>query len=100
MDDWENEREPKNFEKIKKSGFGKTLEALMKKNYTPSTRVDMSFKGKELTILTNENGDPITLFIGKRRPNGDIAGDMYSRRIKKIENGQIKESHWDNQGKV
>lgn len=100
MKNWENEREPLNFQKTRKSGLGKTLEALMKKTYKPASRVDMTFKGKDLTFITNQNGEPITLFLGKRKENGDISGEMFSRRIKKLENGLIKESHWDNQGKI
>ncbi len=100
VEKWDDERLPLNFQKTRKGGIGKSLEAYLKKCYTPSSRIEMTFKGKEITFITNTNGEPITLFLGKRKANGDISGEMFSRRIKKIENGLIKESHWDNQGKV
>lgn len=99
MDKWNDERVSLNREKIRR-GMGKALEAKMDKTYKPSSRIDMEFRGKDVTFYTNENGEPITLYIGRRKENGDIAGEVYSRRIKKRENGAIKESHWDNQGKV
>jgi hypothetical protein len=100
MENWNDERKPLNFEKTRKGGLGKALETILNKTHQPSSRMDGTFRGKDMTFITNENGEPITLFLGKRKPNGDIAGEMFSRRIKKVENGLIKESHWDNQGKV
>lgn len=99
MQKWNDERVSLNIEKIRR-GMGKSLEAKMNKLYKPSSRVDMKFKGNDVTFYTNENGEPITLYIGKRKDDGDITGEVYSRRIKKRENGIITESHWDNQGKV
>lgn len=100
MEKWENERESLNFEKIRNPGVGKPLEALLNKIYKPSSRIDMEFKGKDISFFTDENGVPMSLFLGKRKSNGDIAGNKFARRIKKIEDGKIKESHWDNQGKI
>lgn len=99
MKNWENEREPLNKEKISK-GIGKSLEAKLNKKYTPDSTIDALFKGNDITFITNENGEPITLYIGKRKENGDISGDRFSRRIKKREGDKIVDSHWDRQGKV
>jgi hypothetical protein len=100
MKDWEDERKPLHFEKTSKGGLGKTLEKLMNKIYKPSARIDASLRGKDITFFTNENGEPMKLFLGRRKDNGEITGDMYTRKVKKVEDGKIKESHWDNKGKV
>jgi hypothetical protein len=100
MEKWENESQSLNLEKFKKSSVGKALEAKLNKKYPASSHIDDSFKGKDITMITNENGYPVTLFIGKRKDNGQIAGESYYRRIKKTENGMIKQSHWDKQGKI
>ena len=51
-----------------------------------------------LPSLPIKIGEAITLFIGERRENGEIKGEMYERREKMV-NG-VKKTHWDNKGKV
>ena len=77
------------------------LDKKLSKIYEPSSRVDDVFKGYDITFLTNEHGEPVTLFFGRRRPDGIIAGERYTRTIKR-EPGSlaVKHSHWDNQGKI
>ena len=99
MKEWDDERQPLNNEKIRK-GLSTELLKKLDKIYKPSSSVDMVFKGNDLTFLTNELGEPIVLYIGKRKEDGDIVGEQYSRRIKRNEEGIIAQSHWDNQGKV
>ena len=78
-----------------------TLEKRLSKKYTPSTTLEDTYNGKDITIVTNENGDAITLFIGKRNPDGSIAGERYTRRIQYApDNTSIVKSHWDLKGKV
>lgn len=73
----------------------------LNKTFPPKTRVDDIFKGNDITFITNELGEPITLFIGKRREDGAIQGERYVRRIVRSEDGsKILKSHWDNKGKV
>ncbi|WP_375437017.1 hypothetical protein [uncultured Hymenobacter sp.] len=77
------------------------LDKKLSKIYEPKSRIDDVFKGYDITFLTNENGEPMTLFFGKRRPDGTIVGERFTRTIKR-EPGtlQVKSSHWDNQGKI
>lgn len=71
------------------------------KNYPPKTRVDDVFKGNDITFITNELGEPVTLFIGNRKDDGAIKGERYVRKIVRSEDGsKILKSHWDNKGKV
>lgn len=70
------------------------IEKHLSKTYSPQERYDMK-------LLGNELGEPVTLFIGTRRENGDIAGDRYVRRIvRKPGSDQILKSHWELKGNV
>lgn len=100
MEAYENDKESAHYEKIKRTSIGPKLEAKMNKIYKPGLRYDEVFQGKDITFITNENGEPITLYVGKRKENGNIVGDCFYRRIKKRVEGKIKESHWDLQGKT
>ncbi|WP_026462492.1 hypothetical protein [Adhaeribacter aquaticus] len=77
------------------------IENRLAKKYASSSRLDDVYNGKDLTYITNQNGDPVTLFIGKRNPDGSIAGERYVRRIQYAPDGlTIVKSHWDFKGKV
>lgn len=77
------------------------LEAKLSKKYEPDARLNDSFAGKDLTIITDQHGNAITLFLGKRRPDGAITGERFVRRIQFEADGQtIKASHWEAKGKV
>jgi hypothetical protein len=82
-------------------GLQAKLEEKLNKIYEPSSRIDDTFKGNAITFITNEHGEAITLFIGKRRPDGAITGERYVRRIQRQEGSNtIKKSHWELKGKV
>ncbi len=73
----------------------------LSKIFPPKTRVDDVFKGNDITVITNERGEAVTLFIGKRKEDGSIRGERYVRTIIRNEEGSaIVKSHWDNKGKV
>jgi hypothetical protein len=77
------------------------LEEKLSKSYPAKTRIDDVFKGNAITFITNDLGEPVTLFIGKRREDGAIKGERYVRKIVRSEDGTtIIKSHWDNKGKV
>jgi hypothetical protein len=77
------------------------LDKKLSKLYEPSTRIDDVFKGHDITFVTNENGEPVTLFLGKRRPDGVIAGERYVRTIKRQPGTtEVSASHWDLKGKT
>lgn len=80
--------------------IGTELEKKLSKLYEPSSTLDLKFKGNDITIVTNKEGEAVTLFIGKRKDNNIITGERYSRRIIKDKEGKIIKSHWDNQGRV
>lgn len=77
------------------------LDKKLSKKYEPKTRIDDVFKGYDITFVTNEHGEPVLLFFGRRRPDGAIAGERYTRTIKRAPGSlEVKHSHWDLQGKI
>ncbi|MBD2770506.1 hypothetical protein IC235_21690 [Hymenobacter sp. BT664] len=68
------------------------LDKKLSKTYEPSARIDDVFKGYDITFLTNEHGEPVVLFFGRRRPDGIIAGERYTRTIKR-EPGSLAVKH-------
>ena len=79
----------------------KKIEYYLQKAFTPDARIDDRMLGKDLTFITNEFGEPVTLFIGTRRPDGAITGERYVRKIvREPGSQQIQKSHWDLKGKV
>lgn len=77
------------------------LEHKLSKIHKPDTRIDDTYHGKDITFVTNEFGEAVTLFIGKRREDGAIVGERYVRKIvRKPKSDEILKSHWDLKGKV
>lgn len=77
------------------------LEAKLERIYAPDATIADAYHGKDLTIVTNDKGQAVTLFIGKRNADGSIAGDRYVRRLQYEPDGvTIRKSHWDLKGKV
>lgn len=80
--------------------LGEKLIKKLDKSFPPKAKIEDEFRGIELTIITNDLGEAVTLFIGHRKENGDIKGEHYVRNLIKDKSGKIIKSHWDNKGKV
>lgn len=82
--------------------MGKQLNAdLIKKlckKYTPSSSIDMQFRGADITFKTDDEGNPVLLFAGKRKENGDIKGLRYARVLRYDHDGNLIKDHWDLKG--
>jgi hypothetical protein len=81
----------------------KLSEALVKKlsmAYPPSTMIEMTFKGNDMSIKTDEQGNAVLLFIGRRNSTGNIKGERYARTLKYDRNGQRIKDHWELKGKA
>jgi hypothetical protein len=69
------------------------------KKYEPSSMIGLKYKGKDLAIKTDAEGNPVLLFIGKSDANGRIRGERYTRVMKSDARGVIIKDHWDLKGK-
>jgi hypothetical protein len=74
------------------------LQSKLRKKYEPSSLVSMKYKGNDIAFKTDQEGNPVTLFIGKRRSTGDIRGERYTRTLKTNHQGMIIKDHWDLKG--
>lgn len=59
------------------------LQQKLSKKYEPLDMINMIYKGNDLSFKTDDEGNPILLFIGKRKENGTIRGERYARRLKR-----------------
>lgn len=80
--------------------IGYSILKIVNKKYEPNTKVEKAFRGNDMAFLTDAEGNPVTLFIGKRRLDGTIKGERYSRVLKTDLSGNIIKDHWDLKGKV
>ena len=73
---------------------------ILNKTYEPSTMVNATFKGYDLAFKTNEEGQPILLFMGKMTEDGTVKGERFARTLKKDREGSIIKDHWERKGKA
>jgi hypothetical protein len=73
---------------------------IINKIYEPNAMIGLTFKRYDLAIKTDEKGRAILLFMGKKKDNGEIAGDRYARRLKEDAVGKVIKDHWDHKGKA
>jgi len=76
------------------------LQQKLSKKYEPSAMVEMKYKGNDLAFKTDEEGNPILLFIGTRDETGTVKGERYARRLKHDSNGVLIKDHWELKGKA
>jgi hypothetical protein len=81
-------------------GLGADLQLRLSKKYEPSSMIHMTFRGNDLAVQTDAEGNPVLLFIGKLDPNGKIKGQRYARTLKADPQGRIIKDHWDLKGRV
>lgn len=80
--------------------LGITLIKVLNKKYAPSQMVEQKFKGYDLAFKTDEEGNAILLFIGKKDESGNVRGERYARRMVKDSEGALIKDHWDYKGKA
>jgi hypothetical protein len=81
-------------------GLGYHLQQKLSKRYEPSAMLNMHYKGNDLSVKTDDEGNPILLFIGRADDSGKIKGERYVRTLKRNTDGVIVKDHWDLKGKV
>lgn len=76
------------------------LEKMLKKKYEPSAMIEVRFKDKDISIKTDDAGNAILLFIGKRNEAGVVKGERYARTLKTNSEGAVIKDHWELKGKA
>ena len=76
------------------------LRKKLAKFYEPSIMVELRYKGYDVALKTNEDGNAVQLFIGKKTEQGTIKGERYTRTLKKDKEGKIVKDHWELKGKA
>jgi hypothetical protein len=77
-------------------------ESLIKKlsaKFPAGQMCDLSYRGNDLTVKADEEGNAILLFICKRMENGHIKGERYARRLLIDKDGKVLKDHWEMKGK-
>ncbi|MEJ6979166.1 hypothetical protein WG906_01815 [Pedobacter sp. P351] len=72
---------------------------ILSMNYEKSSLINSTFKRKDISIKTDNEGNPVLLFIGKRTDDGTIKGERYVRTLKRDKNGNIFKDHWELKGR-
>lgn len=78
--------------------LGNEVLKLLAKKYEPSAAIDLQFKRYDLTVKTDEHGNPILLFMGKRNEKGQVVGDRFARTLKYDNDGKVIKDHWERKG--
>ena len=76
------------------------LQKKLAKKFEPSSMLEMKYKGYDLSFKTDEEGNAILVFIGKKNESGAIKGERYARTLKKDREGKIFKDHWELKGKA
>jgi len=71
---------------------------LLNKQYTNSSLIECSFKNYDLAFKTDQNGNPILLFLGRKTTRGHIKGERYARRMVYDKEGRLIKDHWERKG--
>ena len=80
--------------------LGTPILKILNKQYEPSSFVEKKFLRYDLGFKTDEEGNPIVLYMGTKDASGHIRGRRYARRLLKDANGKIIKDHWDDKGTV
>lgn len=76
------------------------LQKKLSKIYEPSAMIEMKYKEYDLSFKTDEEGNAILLFIGKKSNNATIKGERYARTLKRDRAGKIFKDFWELKGKA
>jgi hypothetical protein len=76
------------------------LQKKLSKKFESSTMLEMKYKGYDIAFKTDDEGNAIQLFFGKKTEKGTIKGERYARTLKKDREGKIFKDHWELKGKA
>nr|WP_295926765.1 hypothetical protein [uncultured Dyadobacter sp.] len=79
---------------------GEKLLKRLNKKYEPEQMIHQKFERYDISFKTDEDGNPILLFIGTRNGAGQIKGERFARVLIRDKSGNILKDHWDGKGKT
>jgi len=80
--------------------LSEALQTKLSKTYEPSAMVEMQYRGNDIAFKTDEAGNPVLLFIGRKNSLGQIKGERYARTLKRDRTGAVIKDHWELKGKA
>jgi hypothetical protein len=78
--------------------IGDRLLKQLRRQYKPDTLITQKIGKQDAAFKTDDQGNPVILFIGKMDPDGKIAGERFTRVLLKDADGKIIKDHWDRKG--
>jgi hypothetical protein len=78
--------------------LGAAILKIINKKYPPSSFIERRFQRYDLGFKTDDEGNAVVLFMGKKDESGQIRGRRYARRLVHDKDGNIIKDHWDDKG--
>jgi len=72
----------------------------LSKKHEPGILIHDTFRGNDIAFKTDDDGNAIQLFVGKRSEDGTIKGERFVRTLKRKSDGTVLKDHWDAKGKA
>ncbi len=76
------------------------LQTRLSKIFEPSAMIEMHYNGNDIAFKTDEEGNAVLLFIGRKNEKGQIKGERYARTFKRDKDGVVFKDHWELKGKA
>lgn len=80
--------------------LGDALQKKINGKFEPASKVTLRYRGQDLVLITDAEGNAVQLFLGRRTEDGTIKGDRYTRTLKYDDNGKRIKDHWERKGKA
>jgi hypothetical protein len=95
---WHNYFENSTIKSTINMPLGPAIIKILNKKYEPSSFIEKRFQRFDLGFKTDEEGNPVLLFMGTKDATGHIRGRRFARRLLKDVHGKIIKDHWDDKG--
>lgn len=76
------------------------LQKKLTRKFEPSATINMRYKGNDIDLKTDAEGNAVQFFLRKMDNHGVVKGERYSRVLKYDKSGTIIKDHWDLKGKT
>ena len=80
--------------------LGPQILKILEKKYESESMVYTTFNSHDLAFKTDNEGNPVLLFLGKMNDKGQVRGLRYTRTVIKNPAGQVIKDHWELKGKA